>query len=83
MMAISASVLNRASSKIKTVRPSVELKDRVILLNYILNSIEQKVPVWLVAKAIINKENYFEFNNKKDARDEYSLSSNSILLIWF
>jgi hypothetical protein len=82
-MAISASVLNRASSKIKTVRPSVELKDRVILLNYILNSIEQKVPVWLVAKAIINKENYFEFNNKKDVRDEYSLSSNSILLIWF
>jgi hypothetical protein len=65
------------------VRPSVELKDRVILLNYILNSIEQKVPVWLVAKAIINKENYFEFNNKKDVRDEYSLSSNSILLIWF
>jgi hypothetical protein len=45
LMAISASVLNRASSKIKTVRPSVELKDRVILLNYILNSIEQKVPV--------------------------------------
>jgi hypothetical protein len=82
-LAISASVLNRTSSKIKTVRPSVELKDRVILLNYILNSIEQKVPVWLVAKAIINKENYFEFNNKKDARDEYSLSSNSILLIWF
>jgi hypothetical protein len=45
LMAISASVLNRASSKIKMVRPSVELKDRVILLNYILNSIEQKVPV--------------------------------------
>jgi hypothetical protein len=36
MLAISASVLNRTSSKIKTVRPSVELKDRVILLNYIL-----------------------------------------------
>jgi hypothetical protein len=35
----------------------------------------------LVAKAIINKENYFEFNNKKDARDESSLGSNSILLI--
>jgi hypothetical protein len=36
LTAISASVLNRAGSKIKMVRPSVELKDRVILLNYIL-----------------------------------------------
>jgi hypothetical protein len=34
-MSIFASVRNRASSKIKTVRPDVELKDRVILLNCI------------------------------------------------
>jgi len=32
MIAIFASVRNRASSKNKTVRPSVELEDRVILL---------------------------------------------------
>ena len=41
-MAIFASVRNRASSKIKTVRPCVELEDRVILSNNIYNLIEQK-----------------------------------------
>jgi len=42
MIAIFASVRNRASSKIKTVKPSVELEHRVILLNSIYNLIEQK-----------------------------------------
>jgi hypothetical protein len=42
LIAIFASVQNRASSKIKTVRPSVKLDDRVILSNNIYNLIEQK-----------------------------------------
>jgi len=41
-MVIFASVRNRASSKIKTVRPSVELEDHVILQNNIYNLMEQK-----------------------------------------
>jgi hypothetical protein len=47
VMAIFASVRNRASSKKKMVRPSVELEDRVILLNCIYDLIEQKV-TWFV-----------------------------------
>jgi len=42
LIVVFASVRNRASSKIKTVRPSVELEDRVILSNNIYNLIEQK-----------------------------------------
>ena len=42
MMAIFASVRNRASSKIKTVRSSVELEYCVILSNNICDLIEQK-----------------------------------------
>jgi len=42
LIAIFASVRNRASSKIKTVRSSVELEDRVILLNNFFDLIEQK-----------------------------------------
>jgi len=42
LIAIFANVRNRASSKIKLVRPSVELEDRVILWNNIYNLIEQK-----------------------------------------
>jgi len=42
VIAIFASVRNRSSSKFKTVRPSVELEDRVILSNNIYNLIEQK-----------------------------------------
>jgi len=41
-MAIFAIVRNCASSKIKTVRPIVKLKDRVILSNNICDLIEQK-----------------------------------------
>jgi hypothetical protein len=41
-MAYFASVRNRASSKFKTVRPSVELEDRVILSNNICDLVEQK-----------------------------------------
>jgi len=40
---IFASVRNRASNKIKTIRQNVELEDRVILSNNISNLIEQKV----------------------------------------
>jgi hypothetical protein len=37
-----ASVRNRSSSKVKTVKPSIELEDCVILLNCISDLIEQK-----------------------------------------
>jgi len=42
LIAIFTSVRNRAISKIKTVRPSVELKDRIILLNDTRYLIEKK-----------------------------------------
>jgi len=41
-MAIFASVQNCASSKFKTIKPSVELDDCIIILNNIFNLIEQK-----------------------------------------
>jgi len=41
-MVIFASIRNRASNKIKTVRSKVKLKNRVIQLNNICDLIEQK-----------------------------------------
>jgi hypothetical protein len=66
-MAIFASVRNRSSSKFKSVRPSVVLEDRVILLNCIYNLIEQKVTklVCFIAILKIKQSKVVQINKRK------------------
>jgi len=72
MMAIFESVRNCASSKIKTIRPSIELEDHVILSNNTYNLTEQKdICLIAIIKGKQQKKNCFDLYNNKIVKDEF------------